>query len=364
MARVMIYGATGYTGRLASEQGKALRLPLLLAGRSEAPVAHVAASLNLPYRVFCLDNDDDSTVIVSVLKDEGIGVLLNCAGPFARTAPPLLAACIEAGVHYLDISAELGSYQLTAAARADGAAERAGVMLLPGCGGSVAMLGCLAAHALRGFQKRPDRIDVALRVAGPMSRGSVVSAAGGDMAGGRCLQRLGGRLVPIYVPEEDGAGQEGGDLSRPFDFGNGEGDVSCFPVTLPDLITIGMATGVANVRTFACVGGSVTMSFPEDDKMIADGPTAEEREENPYHAAVVVTDADGGQRRAVLHTVNGYTFTAMASVEAARRVLAGDVKAGFQTPAMLFGKGFVETIAGSRLVDISTCGTNIELITS
>ncbi|KAK7985793.1 hypothetical protein PG996_004966 [Apiospora saccharicola] len=348
MSRVMIYGASGYTGRLASEQAKTLNLPLILAGRSEAAVAHVATSLDVPYRVFYLI---DATLNISILRGEGVQVLLNCAGPFALTAEPLIAACIEAGVHYLDISAELGSYQL-ALDRSD-AAKKANVMLLPGCGGSVAMLGCLAAHALRNTQS-PTQIDIALRVAGPMSRGSVASATGSAMAGAQCLQRLEDKLVPLRpAQEEDRAGNGEEDSSPQFDFDNGDGSVSCFPVTLPDLITIGMSTGVANIRTFACMGGPGAMSFPDEDKVIQDGPTAEEREASPYHAAVTVTDADGGVGRAILHTVNGYMFTAMASVEAAKRVFAGEVKAGFQTPAMLFGKGFVETIGGSRLVDMA-----------
>jgi short subunit dehydrogenase-like uncharacterized protein len=53
--------------------------------------------------------------------------------------------------------------------------------------------------------------------------------------------------------------------------------------------------------------------------------------------------------RAVLNTVNGYTFTPMAAAEAARRVLGGEMKSGFQTPVELFGKGFAETIAHTKV---------------
>ncbi|WP_281033811.1 hypothetical protein [Rhizobium leguminosarum] len=41
----------------------------------------------------------------------------------------------------------------------------------------------------------------------------------------------------------------------------------------------------------------------------------------------------------------------MAKAEAGRRVLAGDVRPGFQTPAGLFGNGFAETIADTRITD-------------
>ena len=83
-----------------------------------------------------------------------------------------------------------------------------------------------------------------------------------------------------------------------------------------------------------------------------DGLTAREREANPYKASVVVTGGDGTVRRAVLHTVNGYTFTSQASIEAARRVLRGEFTGGFQTPAGMFGNHFVECVDGSVIRDV------------
>ncbi|SRR5690242_12584833 len=75
-----------------------------------------------------------------------------------------MSTCIQNGVHYLDISAELNSYQLAEAN--DQIAKDANVMLLPGCGGSVAMLGCLLGKVIEKV-KTPIAIDVALSVAGP-----------------------------------------------------------------------------------------------------------------------------------------------------------------------------------------------------
>lgn len=36
----------------------------------------------------------------------GAAVVINCAGPFANTAPPVMDAALRAGVHYLDVTAE------------------------------------------------------------------------------------------------------------------------------------------------------------------------------------------------------------------------------------------------------------------
>ncbi|WP_234835793.1 hypothetical protein [Sinorhizobium meliloti] len=137
------------------------------------------------------------------------------------------------------------------------------------------------------------------------------------------------------------------DELRDFDFGSGPR--SSFPVTLPDLVTIHHATGVPDVDTFV----HATAAFPTGDaKDLPAGPGFEEREASRYHASVEVTDADGTVVRSLLDTVNGYTFTAMAAVEAARRVLAGEVRSGFQTPAGLFDSGFAETIANTRIIDL------------
>jgi short subunit dehydrogenase-like uncharacterized protein len=329
MAPLIIYGATGYTGRLASEYAKRLDLDFLIAGRTEQKLKDMASQLDIPYSVFDVHQ---SVLIDSILKDAS--VLLNCAGPFMQTAQPLMNACIRNKVHYLDISAELESYQQAQGLDED--AKNSSVMLLPGCGGSVAMLGCLAGHVVDQVED-PISIDIALLVAGSMSRGSAISAA--ENISSKCLGLVNGILVEQDVSE-----------TLDFDFDDGKGNVSSFPVALPDLLTIQKSTNVFNIRTYVHASAD---SFPTGDPaLLPDGPTAAQRESNPYHAAVTVTSGNGVVHRAFLHTVNGYTFTYMASVQASIRVLAHQAKFGFQTPAEVFGTGFVQTIAGSEIKDL------------
>lgn len=329
MAGLIIYGATGYTGRLASEFAKSYNLQFTLAGRSESKLKALAASLGVGYRIFALD---DTTLVDAALK--GAQVLLNCSGPFLHTAEPLIEACIRNGVHYLDIAAELDSYELSEKKHEE--AKEANIMLLPGCGGSVAMLGCLTNYMIEHVAN-PISIDIALHVAGPMSRGSAISAA--ENLTSKCFKRLDGKLVD----------QDSG-YTMDFNFDDGRGAVSCFPATLPDVITIWRSNKIPNIRTFVHVAGD---AFPTGNlDSLAEGPTAKQRESNPYHVAATVTGSDGSITRAVLHTVNGYTFTPLASVEAARRVLMGEVQAGFQTPSNIFGHRFVEAIAGTIFRDL------------
>jgi short subunit dehydrogenase-like uncharacterized protein len=300
MTTLMIYGAGGYTGRMAATNAQKAGMTIVLAGRpqDEPKLIALAKELGVEYRLFATT---DPAAVQTALA--GIAVLLNCAGPFMHTAEPLMRACIAAGVHYLDIAAELDSYQLAEILEAEAVA--AGVMLLPGSGGSVAMLGSLAGHAAKRVTN-PQKISIALHVAGGFSRGSAVSASENMTAS--LLHRVDGVLVS-RSPDE----------VRDFDFGSGP--ATSFPVTLPDLITIWRATDIPNIETFVHLTDGV---FPAGDlSAMPDGPTLEQREANRYHAAVEVIAQDGTIVRSIMDTVNGYTFTTLAAAEAARRVANG-----------------------------------------
>lgn len=341
MGGILIYGASGYTGRLTSEYAKGLQLDFAIAGRSRQKIEELAHLLEVSFDIF--DINDHVAVDSALRKKE---VVLNCAGPFMRTAEPLMEACLRNGVHYLDVAAEMDSYLL--AEKLDARARQARVTLMPGCGGSVAMLGCLADIVMQQNQ-RPRIIDIALHVAGPMSRGSTISASE-NIGAAPCLHRADDNLVE-YEETSDAP------TAAFFNFGDGRGPVACTPITLPDLVTLSKSTGAANINTYVDMSGAV---LPEGDlELLPDGPSFAEREANPYHAAVAVTSEDGIVQRAILHTVNGYTFTSHASIQAAKRVLEGVVQAGFQTPAGCFGAGFVYTVDGSssRFCE-DTSGTN------
>lgn len=324
MTTLMIYGATGYTGRMTAEHAAEQGMNLVLAGRDVDRLAHLADRLGVGYRAFSLD---DSASVDRALANAT--ALLNCAGPFQRTARPLMTAAVRSGVDYLDVAAELDSYLLAEELDAD--ARAADVMLLPGSGGSVAMLGCLARQVAQRVT-HATHLRIAMHVAGSMSRGSAISAA--ENLTTTCLRRLDGALTAQ-------------DLSTTWNFDFGRGPQTCSPATLPDLVTIWHATKIPHIETFVHASGD---AFPQGDLSdLPEGPTLEQREANRYHAAAEVTGADGTVARAVLDTVNGYTFTPMAATEAAIRVLRGERQPGFHTPAALFGSGFAETIADTRI---------------
>ncbi|SQF98163.1 integral membrane protein [Paucimonas lemoignei] len=325
MKTLLIYGATGYTGRMAAQRAKALGLPFEIGGRNRQHLIDLAGQLGVPYRVFEADTDAARSL-------SGITVLLNFAGPFAHTAPALMAACIEAKVDYLDITAEINTYRL--AEQLNVSAAAAGVMLLPGVGWDVVPTDSLAAHVARRVVN-PLALSIALQVPGSMSRGSAMSV--GEIIGAGVMARIDGELVP--TPDAQ---------PRHFDFGDGE--VLCVPFSFGDLVTGWHTTRIPNIAMFVHISGD---AFPEGDlSLLPDGPSAQERDANQARAVVEVMTQDGSRVCSRIETVNGYSYTPLAAIEAARRVLDGDRRPGFATPVGVFGVGFAQTIPGTIISDL------------
>lgn len=323
---ILIYGATGYTGKLVAMQARETHLSFEVAGRNGPQVTALAEQLDEPCRIFALA--DPETIIASLA---GVTAVLNCAGPFASTARPLMEACIACGVHYLDITAEYKVYALAEAWSERAAA--AGVMLLPGVGCDVVPSDCLAMY-LAAKVDQPQSLRIALQVANSMSRGSTTSV--GEILGVGLLVRAEGTIVakPDAAPAR-------------FDFGAGLLD--SVPLSFGDLVTAWKSTGIPNIAMFVNIKENV---MPEGVAAMPQGPSLEERAANRACAVAEVTGIDGAVVRARIDTINGYSYTPLAAVEALRLVATGQFKPGFQTPATVFGAGFAVSIADTRIVDM------------
>ena len=153
---ILVYGATGYTGKLTALASKAKGPNFILAGRDAERVKAVASPLGLPWRVF---NLSDRRALDAGIRD--VAAVLCAAGPFSATSRPMADACIRNGVHYLDITGEIDVFE--ALARRDAEAKQAGVMLLPGVGFDVVPSDCLAAHLKR---RLPDATDLKIYIGG------------------------------------------------------------------------------------------------------------------------------------------------------------------------------------------------------
>ena len=182
---ILIYGATGYTGKLIARAASDRGARPILAGRILDKVKRVAEPLGLSARAFELG---DAARIDAAIKD--VSVVLCAAGPFAATSRPMADACLRNRVHYLDITGEIDVFEALAARDAE--AKARGVMLLPGVGFDVVPSDCLAAHLKR---RLPDANDLKLYLSlgANMSRGTAKTMIEAIAAGTRMRRK--GRIV-------------------------------------------------------------------------------------------------------------------------------------------------------------------------
>lgn len=103
-----VLGVTGYTGELVlrylSELPEAERGRVLLAGRTPDKVRTLCSRLGVAdYPVLAADTGDASSLRALA---QSTRTLINLAGPYADHGPAVVAACVEAGANYLDLTGE------------------------------------------------------------------------------------------------------------------------------------------------------------------------------------------------------------------------------------------------------------------
>jgi short subunit dehydrogenase-like uncharacterized protein len=123
----LLYGANGYTGELIARYSHQYNLQPVLAGRRKEVVEPLANKLHLPYRVFDLK---DEPSLQAALKE--VKAVIHAAGPFHFTAKQMIEACLHTGTNYIDINGDITVFEMIK--QYDGAAKKAGIMLLPGAG--------------------------------------------------------------------------------------------------------------------------------------------------------------------------------------------------------------------------------------
>ena len=102
--RIVVFGATGYTGELTARALVAAGAAPVLAGRNVARLADLGRELGgLEYVV--ADAGRPATVAALVRPGD---VLISTVGPFLRWGEPAVAAAVGAGAHYLDSTGEPG----------------------------------------------------------------------------------------------------------------------------------------------------------------------------------------------------------------------------------------------------------------
>ncbi|MEO5558233.1 MAG: saccharopine dehydrogenase NADP-binding domain-containing protein [Dokdonella sp.] len=342
MDRILIYGANGYTGVLIAEEAVRRGLKPILAGRNRGALEALAQRLSLTCRVF--DLDDPAEIARNF---DGVDLLLNCAGPFSKTAAPLLEACLVQKAHYLDITGEIAVFALCH--HAQPRARRQGIVVAPGVGFDVVPTDCVAAMLKR---RLPDAIDLVLafEAGGSASPGTAKTSVEGLANGGRA--RIAGELVEVPLAWK----------TRTFER-DGKQRIA---MTIPwgDVYTAYVSTGIPNVTTYMAVspqtisrmrwmrhlkpllGLAPVQSFLKSRAAAVAGPDAQRRESTICHIWGEARNAAGTQAQLALVTPNGYALTVQSALGIVGHVLAAKPAGDYYTPSQLMGADYVLRLPG------------------
>ena len=189
-SRIVLYGATGYTGALTAQALVAGGVRLVLAGRDQGRLSALAARL--------AQADGGAGPETAVVDAERPGplrdllgpgdVLVSTAGPFLQVGRPIVAAAVDAGVVYLDSAGE-PPFIRQVFEDFGPLAERTGAVLLTAFGYDFVPGNLAGALALDAAGTRAARVRVGYFVSGDLRR----SASAGTRA-----SMLGVLLEPGY----------------------------------------------------------------------------------------------------------------------------------------------------------------------
>lgn len=351
MKTFLIYGSYGYTGQLIVDLATQKGFRPVLAGRDEKQLRAQADQYQLPYRAFSLD---DSSKLDSALLE--VDAVLHCAGPFVHTYRQMAEACLRTKRHYVDISGEIPGFEGLAAL--DRQAQEAGIMLLPGAGFDVVPSDCLAMHLKR---RLPSATHLRLFIRGVgagVSRGTAKSGIENMHRQG--MIRRDGKLT--QVPPAWNVRQQ--------DFGRGP--VNTVSIGWGDVSTAYYSTGIPNIETYFAFP-NMYIRFLRAMRVIGPlmynramknvlkflinmfttpGPSEERRKKGSAIFVGEAIDPQGTRVVSKLVSPEAYTCTALTTVEIMQRILNGDTKIGFQTPARAYGADFILGFDGVKREDI------------
>jgi hypothetical protein len=188
---VVVYGASGYTGRLVMEFLREYGVPFIAAGRNkervEEAVKHLSGLESADYQIVEVEHSVESLTELF----EGKKVVCNTVGPFARFGETVVSASLAAGCHYLDTTGEQ-AWMLQMQEKFHHDFERAGLVCAP----ATAYMFTVSDIAARICLETPgvDSLDVRTFAFGTPTVGSTQSVF--DMCRNPSYQLIDHKLVP------------------------------------------------------------------------------------------------------------------------------------------------------------------------
>jgi saccharopine dehydrogenase-like NADP-dependent oxidoreductase len=167
----------------------------------------------------------DHQALISAIQ--GASLVVLGAGPYMRTAPPVIRACIEAGVDYIDFDDDIES--TLDAQGLDEGARAAGIACFKGCGASPGLSNVMAVDAASQLDQ-VENIDVCWVSGDEGARfyGAAVLEHALHIGAGECLTWRDGRRVTVETFA----------ASEIFPLGGGVGDYRLYETAHPEAVTL------------------------------------------------------------------------------------------------------------------------------
>jgi len=358
--RIVLFGATGYTGRLTAEALVARGQQPLLAARDGDRLARLAAELGGGLDTAVADVSQPETV--TALVGEG-DVLVSTVGPFVKWGDAAAEAAIAARAHYLDSTGE-PPFIRRVFEHYGPQAERAGIGMLTAFGYDWVPGNLAAALALRDAGPDAVRVDTGYFVTGAAGAGSFSGGTKASVAGVATEPAFAyrdGRLRTVRTADRYRSfAMRGRELPA---VTVGASENFALPKTHPGLREVNSYLGWLGplsrpMQAFSLIGsgamkvpGVRAMSSRLADRFVrgsTGGPGAEERARAGSYIVAEAYDAVGAKlAEAHVTGVDPYTFTAGILAWGARRVAAdGMLASGALGPDGAFGLDELE--AGCR----------------
>lgn len=370
---IVVFGASGYTGRLVAEylQGEYANTGLkwAMAGRSLDKLASVRTALGIPDSVDLVSVDSDDAASVGQMVSD-CKVVITTVGPYQLYGEELIKQCAGQGTDYVDLSGE-PSWMHETIAQHSAAAKASGARIVHSCGfDSIPFdLGvyCLQQHAITQTGKPIATVKGRVRAMNGTFSGGTIASMRATMASAQANPAIIKVLTNPFALTEGFTGPEQPTGAAP------QYDEELNSWSAPFVMA---AINTKNIhRSNFLLGHQYGEDFRYDEMLLTgdgeqgkaaaeyvakddsirksdlqpgDGPTQEERENGNYDAIFAGQNSEG---ELMISSVQGdrdpgYGSTSKMLAEAAICLLENPTLAsgGLWTPAAAMGQALIDRL--------------------
>ena len=370
---IVVFGASGYTGRLVAEylqeEYANTALKWAMAGRSLDKLASVRTALGIPDSVDLVSVDSDDAASVGQMVSD-CKVDITTVGPYQLYGEELIKQCAEQGTDYVDLSGE-PSWMHETIGQHSAAAKASGARIVHSCGfDSIPFdLGvyCLQQHAITQTGKPITTVKGRVRAMNGTFSGGTIASLRATMASARANPAIIKVLTNPFALTEGFTGPEQPTGAAP------QYDEELNSWSAPFVMA---AINTKNIhRSNFLMGHQYGEDFRYDEMLFTgdgeqgkaaaeyvakddsigksdlqpgDGPTKEERENGNYDAIFAGQNCEG---ELMISSVQGdrdpgYGSTSKMLAEAAICLLENPTLAtgGLWTPAAAMGQALIDRL--------------------